>query len=138
MPAKRNSLAFAVTLQQSNAFTRDLGISNSKMRMTNGSRITSTFATRQSKFGSFAIRNSTFEISPRPNQVYQVKNIVQCIHENCGSGYIWSTNGSGKTLTSSKASTLLKDYPDIVKCIFVLDRKELDRLRFDCHLAPSA
>ena len=63
----------------------------------------------------------------RPYQVYQVKNIVQCIHENCGNGYIWSTTGSGKTLTSFKASTLLKDNPDIVKCLFVVDRKDLDR-----------
>ena len=36
--------------------------------------------------------------------------------------YIWSTTGSGKTLTSFKASTLLKDNPDIVKCLFVVDR----------------
>jgi len=57
----------------------------------------------------------------RPYQVYQVKNIVQCIHDNSGNGYIWSTTGSGKTLTSFKASTLLKDNPDIVKCLFVVD-----------------
>jgi type I restriction enzyme R subunit len=63
----------------------------------------------------------------RPYQVYQVKNIVQCIHDNCGNGYIWSTTGSGKTLTSFKASTLLKDNPDIEKCLFVVDRKDLDR-----------
>ena len=63
----------------------------------------------------------------RPYQVYQVKNIVQCIHDDCGNGYIWSTTGSGKTLTSFKASTLLKDNPDIVKCLFVVDRKDLDR-----------
>ena len=41
--------------------------------------------------------------------------------------YIWSTTGSGKTLTSFNASTLLKDNPDIVKCLFVVDRKDLDR-----------
>ncbi|OYU42415.1 MAG: DEAD/DEAH box helicase, partial [Burkholderiales bacterium PBB4] len=35
--------------------------------------------------------------------------------------------GSGKTLTSFKASTLLKDNPDIEKCLFVVDRKDLDR-----------
>lgn len=32
-----------------------------------------------------------------------------------------------KTLTSFKASTLLKDNPDIEKCLFVVDRKDLDR-----------
>src|SRR3984893_2422389 len=51
----------------------------------------------------------------RPYQIYAVKAIVDCIHENCGNGYIWHTTGSGKTLTSFKASTLLKDNPDIEK-----------------------
>ncbi len=63
----------------------------------------------------------------RPYQIYAVKAIVDCIHQNCGNGYIWHTTGSGKTLTSFKASTLLKDNPDIDKCLFVVDRKDLDR-----------
>ncbi len=63
----------------------------------------------------------------RPYQVYAVKAIVDCIHQNRGNGYIWHTTGSGKTLTSFKASTLLKDNPDIEKCFFVVDRKDLDR-----------
>ncbi len=63
----------------------------------------------------------------RPYQIYAVKNIVECIHSNCGNGYIWHTTGSGKTLTSFKASTLLKNNPDIEKCLFVVDRKDLDR-----------
>ena len=63
----------------------------------------------------------------RPYQIYAVKAIVDCIHQNRGSGYIWHTTGSGKTLTSFKASTLLKDNPDIEKCLFVVDRKDLDR-----------
>jgi type I restriction enzyme R subunit len=63
----------------------------------------------------------------RPYQVYAVMRIVDCIHQNCGNGYIWHTTGSGKTLTSFKASTLLKDNPDIEKCLFVVDRKDLDR-----------
>ena len=63
----------------------------------------------------------------RPYQIYAVKAIVDCIHQNCGNGYIWHTTGSGKTLTSFKASTLLKDNPDIEKCLFVVDRKDLDR-----------
>ncbi|MFA5214600.1 type I restriction endonuclease subunit R [Sulfuricurvum sp.] len=63
----------------------------------------------------------------RPYQMYAVKAIVECIHENCGNGYIWHTTGSGKTLTSFKASTLLKDNPNIEKCLFVVDRKDLDR-----------
>ncbi|SCZ84436.1 type I restriction endonuclease subunit R [Nitrosomonas mobilis] len=63
----------------------------------------------------------------RPYQIYAVKAIVDCIHQHCGNGYIWHTTGSGKTLTSFKASTLLKDNPDIDKCLFVVDRKDLDR-----------
>jgi type I restriction enzyme, R subunit len=63
----------------------------------------------------------------RPYQIYAVKNIVECIDKNLGNGYIWHTTGSGKTLTSFKASTLLKANPDIEKCLFVVDRKDLDR-----------
>ena len=63
----------------------------------------------------------------RPYQIYAVKAIVDCIRQNRGNGYIWHTTGSGKTLTSFKASTLLKDNPDIAKCLFVVDRKDLDR-----------
>ncbi|MEW6086074.1 MAG: type I restriction endonuclease subunit R [Chloroflexota bacterium] len=63
----------------------------------------------------------------RPYQIYAVKAIVDCIHDNSGNGYIWHTTGSGKTLTSFKASTLLKDNPDVEKVLFVVDRKDLDR-----------
>lgn len=63
----------------------------------------------------------------RPYQIYAVKAIVDCIRDNRGNGYIWHTTGSGKTLTSFKASTLLKDNDDIHKCLFVVDRKDLDR-----------
>ena len=47
--------------------------------------------------------------------------------QNCGNGYIWHTTGSGKTLTSFKASTLLKANESIHKCLLVVDRKDLDR-----------
>jgi len=63
----------------------------------------------------------------RPYQLYAVKAIVNCIQQNRGNGYIWHTTGSGKTLTSFKTSTLLKDNPAIEKCLFVVDRKDLDR-----------
>jgi len=63
----------------------------------------------------------------RPYQIYAVKNIVQCIDKNLGNGYVWHTTGSGKTLTSFKASTLLKDNEAVDKCLFVVDRKDLDR-----------
>ena len=63
----------------------------------------------------------------RPYQIYAVKAIVECIQQNRGNGYIWHTTGSGKTLTSFKASILLKDNHNIKKVLFVVDRKDLDR-----------
>lgn len=63
----------------------------------------------------------------RPYQIYAVNAIIDCINENRGNGYIWHTTGSGKTLTSFKAATLLKDNPEIAKCLFVVDRKDLDK-----------
>lgn len=63
----------------------------------------------------------------RPYQIYAVESIVNCVALNSQNGYIWHTTGSGKTLTSFKASTLLKDNTDIEKCVFVVDRKDLDK-----------
>lgn len=63
----------------------------------------------------------------RPYQIYAVESIVNRVSENSGNGYIWHTTGSGKTLTSFKASTLLKYDPNIEKCVFVVDRKDLDK-----------
>ena len=63
----------------------------------------------------------------RPYQVYAVQHLVKCIEDDNGNGFIWHTTGSGKTLTSFKASTLLKENDRIHKCVFVVDRKDLDR-----------
>lgn len=63
----------------------------------------------------------------RPYQVYAVQHMVTCIDDDNGNGYIWHTTGSGKTLTSFKAATLLKENEHIHKCVFVVDRKDLDR-----------
>ena len=63
----------------------------------------------------------------RPYQVYAVQQMVKCIEDDAGNGFIWHTTGSGKTLTSFKASTLLKLNERIHKCLFVVDRKDLDR-----------
>jgi len=63
----------------------------------------------------------------RPYQVYAVQHLVKCIDEDNGNGFIWHTTGSGKTLTSFKASTLLKENDRLHKCVFVVDRKDLDR-----------
>lgn len=55
------------------------------------------------------------------------EKVVNCIHQDCGNANIWSTTDSVTTLTSFKAATVLKYNPDIVKCLFGVDRKNLDR-----------
>ena len=62
----------------------------------------------------------------RPYQFYAVKRIVDRVKESNKNGYIWHTTGSGKTLTSFKASQILSDIPEIKKVLFVVDRKDLD------------
>ncbi|MGU9977413.1 MAG: type I restriction endonuclease subunit R [Candidatus Oxydemutatoraceae bacterium WSBS_2016_MAG_OTU14] len=73
------------------------------------------------------VENEEQLLMMRPYQVYAVKAIMDSIHQNSNNGYIWHTTGSGKTLTSFKASTLLKDEEKVEKCLFVVDRKDLDR-----------
>lgn len=62
----------------------------------------------------------------RPYQYYAVERIVKRVEESNENGYIWHTTGSGKTLTSFKASQLLTSMPNIRKVLFVVDRKDLD------------
>jgi type I restriction enzyme, R subunit len=62
----------------------------------------------------------------RPYQYYAVKAIEKRAQESNKNGYIWHTTGSGKTLTSYKASQLLSLMPEIKKVLFVVDRKDLD------------
>ncbi|MGL4988925.1 MAG: type I restriction endonuclease subunit R, partial [Cetobacterium sp.] len=63
----------------------------------------------------------------RPYQYYAVESILRRV-DNLPpkNGYIWHTTGSGKTLTSFKASQLLTQNKNIDKVIFVVDRKDLD------------
>jgi type I restriction enzyme R subunit len=62
----------------------------------------------------------------RPYQYYAVEAIVDKVKNEGTGGYVWHTTGSGKTLTSFKASQLLIDNPDIYKVVFVVDRNDLD------------
>lgn len=62
----------------------------------------------------------------RPYQYYAVKAIEKRVKESNKNGYIWHTTGSGKTLTSFKASQILSKIPEIKKILFVVDRKDLD------------
>lgn len=62
----------------------------------------------------------------RPYQYYAVKAIEKRVLESDKNGYIWHTTGSGKTLTSYKASQVLSRLPEVKKILFVVDRKDLD------------
>jgi len=62
----------------------------------------------------------------RPYQYYAVKAIEKRVKESNKNGYIWHTTGSGKTLTSFKASQVLAKDPEVKKILFVVDRKDLD------------
>jgi type I restriction enzyme R subunit len=62
----------------------------------------------------------------RPYQIHAIESIREA--SKIGkSGFVWHTTGSGKTLTSYKATrNLLMDIPSIDKAIFLIDRKDLD------------
>ncbi|HEN9524404.1 TPA: type I restriction endonuclease subunit R [Acinetobacter baumannii] len=62
----------------------------------------------------------------RPYQIYAVQKIVQHVQNSDHNGYIWHTTGSGKTLTSFKASQIIMQMPDVEKVLFVVDRNDLD------------
>ena len=62
----------------------------------------------------------------RPYQYYAVEALVDRVEHSTKNGYVWHTTGSGKTLTSFKASQILTHLPKIKKVVFVVDRKDLD------------
>ena len=62
----------------------------------------------------------------RPYQIHAIEAIREASKKG-ESGFVWHTTGSGKTLTSYKATrNLLMDIPSIDKTIFLIDRKDLD------------
>lgn len=62
----------------------------------------------------------------RPYQIHAIRAMREASKKG-KSGYIWHTTGSGKTMTSYKATrNLLMDIPSIEKTIFLIDRKDLD------------
>ena len=62
----------------------------------------------------------------RPYQIHAIE-AMRAASKAGKSGYIWHTTGSGKTMTSYKATrNLLMDIPSIQKTIFLIDRKDLD------------
>lgn len=62
----------------------------------------------------------------RPYQYYAVEAMIDQVKNSTQNGYIWHTTGSGKTLTSFKASQVLIKLPHIHKVVFVVDRSDLD------------
>ena len=62
----------------------------------------------------------------RPYQIYAVEALMKRANETNNNGFIWHTTGSGKTLTSFKASQLLADEDKVKKVFFLIDRKDLD------------
>lgn len=76
----------------------------------------------------YIVLNHTYKILMvlRPYQFYAVEKIVERVRNTEKNGFIWHTTGSGKTLTSFKASQILKEIPKVEKVVFVVDRKDLD------------
>ncbi len=62
----------------------------------------------------------------RPYQIYAVKESMERILGSNLNGFVFHTTGSGKTLTSYKLASLLRDHPRIDKVFFLIDRKDLD------------
>ena len=62
----------------------------------------------------------------RPYQYYATEAIIDRVQNSNKNGYIWHTTGSGKTLTSFKASQILMNMPEVHKVVFVVDRRDLD------------
>ncbi len=62
----------------------------------------------------------------RPYQIHAIEAMREASKKG-KSGFIWHTTGSGKTMTSYKATrNLLMDIPSINKTVFLIDRKDLD------------
>jgi type I restriction enzyme R subunit len=62
----------------------------------------------------------------RPYQFFAVERIIEKVKNSNHNGYIWHTTGSGKTLTSFKASQILSQLPRVDKVVFCVDRQDLD------------
>lgn len=62
----------------------------------------------------------------RPYQFYATEALVDRVKNSNDNAYIWHTTGSGKTLTSFKASQIIQRMAKVHKVVFVVDRKDLD------------
>jgi type I restriction enzyme R subunit len=76
----------------------------------------------------YIVLNETYKnlMVLRPYQYYAVEALVDRVMHSRKNGYVWHTTGSGKTLTSFKASQVLMGLPKVKKIVFVVDRRDLD------------
>lgn len=76
----------------------------------------------------YIVLNEAYKIPMvlRPYQFYAVEALIDRVKNSTKNGYIWHTTGSGKTLTSFKASQIIMNLPQVKKVVFVVDRKDLD------------
>lgn len=76
----------------------------------------------------YIVLNEAYKIPMvlRPYQYYAVEALIDRVINTNKNGYIWHTTGSGKTLTSFKASQIIMKLPEVYKVVFVVDRKDLD------------
>lgn len=77
---------------------------------------------------NYIVINETHKIMMvlRPYQYFATEAIIHQVKKSNDNAYIWHTTGSGKTLTSFKASQILMELPEVHKVVFVVDRKDLD------------
>ncbi|MCU0341850.1 MAG: type I restriction endonuclease subunit R, partial [Spirosomaceae bacterium] len=106
-------------------------------RITNLTEFADVFLERchlSKMMAQYIVLNETHKIPMvmRPYQYYAVEAIIErvkaghALSPNALNGYIWHTTGSGKTLTSFKASQIIMAMPQVHKVVFVVDRKDLD------------
>ena len=103
----------------------------------NNKRITNLCEFAETFLGSFTLNNIIAKymiikqaekslMVMRPYQIYAVEGLIKRATQTNNDGYIWHTTGSGKTLTSFKASQLLAKEKNIKKVFFLVDRIDLD------------
>ena len=93
--------------------------------------VTSSFLTTSHLgrlLANYVVANETHKILMvlRPYQIFATEAIIASVKNDSGNGYIWHTTGSGKTLSSFKASQIIMEMPEVKKVVFVVDRKDLD------------
>ena len=76
----------------------------------------------------YIVLNEAYKIPMvlRPYQFFAVEALIDRVVNSQKNGYIWHSTGSGKTLTSFKASQILMKFPQVHKVVFVVDRNDLD------------